>query len=248
MSGQCTQDAQSGLDPRSRLLCAFGLCVAVAVCRSWPAALAGLGFGAACLALNSGRWGMLARRLALVNVFFLGLLATVPLAVPGETLLRLGSLAFTREGLMLALHMTAKGNAIFLIFWGLVQPLSPPRLGSALSALGVPDKLCLILSLTFRYLDLMRHEWDRLVTAARLRGFTPGTSRRAWGTYGLLLALLFMRAMDKSAAIHQAMICRGFDGRFRSLGGLRWRTADTALGVAALAGIVLVAVLERGSA
>jgi len=30
--------------------------------------------------------------------------------------------------------VTAKGNAIFLIFWGMVRPLSPPRLGSALAA------------------------------------------------------------------------------------------------------------------
>ena len=35
--------------------------------------------------------------------------------------------------------------------------------------------------------------------------------------------------MDRAAAIHQAMICRGFDGRFRSLGAGGWRAADTAL-------------------
>lgn len=234
----------SGLDARSRLLGALGLSVAVAVCHTWPAALVGLGCGLAALSLGERRWGRLLRRLALVNVFFLGLLATVPLAVPGHALLRLWSLAYTREGLMLALHMAAKGNAIFLIFWGLVRPLSPPRLGAALAALGVPDKLCLILSLTYRYLDLMRQEWDRLSTSAKLRGFTPDTSIRAWRTYGLLLALLFMRALDKATAIHQAMICRGFDGRFKSLGCPRWRRADTALCLACCAAALAVAVLE----
>lgn len=233
-----------GLDARSRLLCALCVSVAVAVCHGWPAAYLGLACGLAAQALGDRQWGRLLRRLALVNVFFVGLLATVPLAVPGDALVMLGHMPFTRQGLLLALHMTAKGNAIFLVFWGLVRPLSPPRLGSALSALGVPDKLCLILALTYRYLDLMRHEWGRLVTSARLRGFTPGTNRRAWRTYGLMLALLFMRALDRSAAIHQAMVCRGFDGRFRSLGGLRWNGADTALAVAGLLAAAGITVLE----
>ena len=232
------------LDARARLICALVTSVAVAVCHSWPSAWLGLACGTASLAFGDREWGRLLRRLALVNVFFLGILATVPLAAPGDALFRLGSLAFTRQGLLLALHMTAKGNAIFLLFWGLVRPLSPPRLGSALAALGVPDKLCLILSLTYRYLDLMRHEWDKLATAARLRGFTPGSNLRSWRIYGLMLALLFMRALDRSAAIHQAMVCRGFDGRFRSLGGLAWRGADTALAVCSFLAVCGVVSLE----
>lgn len=235
----------SSPDGRSRLLGALVLSVAVALCGTWPAALAGLCLGAAALALGDRQWGRLLRRLALVNVFFLGIVATVPLAAPGDPLFTAGPLAYTRQGLFLALIMTAKGNAIFLAFWGLVRPLSPPRLGAALSSLGVPEKLCLIMSLTYRYLDLMRDEWNRLVTSARMRGFTPKTSPRAWRTYGLMLALLFMRALDRSSAIHQAMICRGFQGRFMSLGGRAWTFADTLLGLGCLAAAAAVTLLER---
>jgi len=60
----------------------------------------------------------------------------------------------------------------------------------------------------------------------------------------LLLALLFVRALDKASAIHQAMICRGFDGRFKSLGGLRWRVPDTLLGLASVLLVIGVAYLE----
>jgi len=229
------------LDGRSRLAGALALSVAAAVCQAWAGAAVALACGLCSLPLGWDGPGPLLKRMALVNVFFLGLLATVPLAVPGQPLFHALGLPFTRQGLLLAGLMTAKGNAIFLVFWGLVRPLSPPEFGAALSGLGMPDKLCLILALTYRYLDVMRREWDRLVTAARLRGFDPGTSRRAWSTYGLLLALLFIRAMDRAAAIHQAMICRGFDGRFRSLGARGWRAADTALclACAALAAAVL---------
>lgn len=234
----------SGPNARARLLGGVVLSVAVAVCHSWPPVAAGMVFGLAALALGDGGAGRLSRRLALVNVFFLGLLATVPLAVPGQSLFTLGPLAFTREGFQTALIMTAKGNAIFLIFWGLIRPLSPSRLGQALYSLGVPGKLCLILSLTYRYLDLMRQEWDRLFTAARLRGFNPGTSARAWRVYGLMMALLFMRALDKSTAIHQAMLCRGFDGRFRALEERPWRVVDTAFGLTCLLAGAAVAILE----
>jgi len=234
----------SDLDARSRLLCALALSVAIAVCHTWPSAILGMCCGIASLALGERQWGRLVRRLTLVNVFFLGILATVPFAVPGEALLRMGSLSFTREGLLLALHMTAKGNSIFLLFWGLVRPLSPPRLGAALSSLGVPDKLCLILSLTYRYLDLMRHEWSRLATSAKLRGFLPNLSGKTMRTYGLMLALLFMRALDRATAIHQAMICRGFDGKFRSLGGLRWKGKDTTLAMASTLAVAAVVWLE----
>jgi len=235
----------TGPDGRSRLLGALCLSVAVALCHAWPAAFAGLCLGAASLALGDRQWGRLARRLALVNVFFLGIVATVPLAVPGDALLTAGPFVYTRQGLSLALLMAVKGNAIFLAFWGLVRPLSPPRLGAALSSLGVPDKLCLIMSLTYRYLDLMRDEWNRLMISARMRGFTPKTSPRAWRTYGLMLALLFMRALDRSAAIHQAMVCRGFRGRFMSLGDDAWTVADTALGLACLFGAAGVTMLEH---
>ncbi len=233
-----------GLDARSRLLGALAVSVAAAVCRSWPAALAALACGLCALSLGGGAWSALARRLALVNVFFAGIVATVPLAVPGDPLFTVWGLAYTRQGLDAALVMAVKGNAIFLVLWGLVRPLSPAALGAALSRLGVPDKLCLILSLTYRYLDLMRLEWEKLATAARMRGFTPGRSPGTWRTYGLMFALLFMRALDRSTAIHQAMICRGFTGRFVSLGGPGWGLADTALSLACLAAAAAVACLE----
>lgn len=233
-----------GLDARGRILCALLLSVAVAVAHGWPAAWLGFAAGCAGLALSGPDWGSLVRRLGVVNIFFAGVVATVPLAVPGEILWRAGPLVFTREGLLLALLMTLKGNAIFLLLWGLVRPLSPPQLGSALAAMRVPGKLCLILTLTYRYLDLMRLEWRRLSDAAALRGFAPAFSVRTFRVFGLMLALLFLRALDRAGTIHQAMLCRGFQGRFKSLGGLCWKTADTALMAAGCLVALGVALLE----
>ena len=232
------------LDPRGRVLAAVAACVAVAVCRAWPPALAGLAFGGLCLLFSRPSLTALLKRWALVNVFFLGLVLTVPLGVPGEALLSLGPLAYSREGLWAAGLMAAKGNAIFAIFFALVAPLTPAELGAALSALGLPDRLILILALTSRYMAVMQAEWDRLVTAAKTRGFVPGTSRRAYATYGLMLALLLVRAMDRAVFIHQAMLCRGFNGRFPRLDRFAWGRLDTAFCLLAALVVAGVTTLE----
>ncbi|GFK94642.1 Energy-coupling factor transporter transmembrane protein EcfT [Fundidesulfovibrio magnetotacticus] len=234
----------TGLDARVRLAGCLALSVAVAVCRGWPAAWLGLALGAASLSLGPRGFAPFVRRLCFVNVFFLGVAATAPLSVPGEALFHVGPLAFSREGLMAGLHMALKGNAVFLIFRGLAAPVPPERLGQALSGLGVPDRLCLVLALCTRYLGLMRLEWERLFTAARLRGFDPSATLRAWKIYALMLALLLMRALDRARCVHQAMLCRGFDGRFRGLDPKPLGAADLALCLACLAGTAGVAFLE----
>ena len=223
----CGLPPAQSLDPRGRIVAALAASVAVAVCTAWPAALAGLAFGGLCLALARPNLGAFLKRWAVVNMFFAGLVLTVPLGVPGTPLFAAGPLVYSREGLLAASLMVTKGNAIFAVFYALVKPLTPAELGAALSSLGLPDRLILILALASRYLEVMQAEWNRLFTAAKTRGFTPGTSRRAWSTYGLMLALLLVRAMDRAVSIHQAMLCRGFNGRFPLLDRFTWSRRDT---------------------
>lgn len=244
--GRCSCGLKSArdLDPRARIVAALAASAAVAVCTAWAPALAGLAFGCLCLASARPSLRAFFKRLALVNVFFAGLVLTVPLSVPGTALFTAGPLAFSREGLLAAGLMAAKGNAIFAVFYSLITPMTPAELGAALSALGLPDRLILILALASRYLEVMQAEWNRLFTAAKTRGFVPGASRRAWSTYGLMLALLLVRAMDRAVSIHQAMLCRGFDGRFPLLDRFTWGRGDTAFCL--LTGLVVacVATLE----
>lgn len=232
------------LDPRGRIVAAVAACVAVAVSVTWAPALTGLAFGGLCLLLAWPSPKAFFKRWAFVNIFFAGLVLTVPLSTPGTVLFNLGPLAFSREGLWAAGLMAAKGNAIFVIFYSLVASMTPAELAAALSALGLPDRLILILALTYRYMDVMQAEWNRLVTAAKTRGFVPGTSRRAYATYGLMLALLLVRAMDRAVSIHQAMLCRGFNGRFPRLDRFTWGRFDTAFCLLAALVVAGVTALE----
>lgn len=217
------------LDSRTRVISALLLSFTIAACHTWYTIFLGFSLGLGSMLLSNGNWHLLILRLTQINIFFCSILLTVPLAVPGKTLIHYSFLSFSWEGLILALHMTAKGNAIFLIFYGLIAPLSPSQFGTALTNLGLSNKLSLIFALTYRYLDLMQKEWHKMFTSAKLRGFIPNTSYYSWRTHGLLLALLFMRILDRSASIHQAMICRNFSGHFRGLETLHWNLRDTTI-------------------
>ena len=210
------------LDPRVRLAMAalFSLCVALV--KEPLAAGAALTMAGAVLTLSAPPTGLLCKRVALVNVFVLFLWLTVPLTTPGEPFASMGPLTFSREGVELVWLVTLKSNAILLAFLALVTTMDSPTMGHALDRLGVPSKLVFLFLFTYRYLHVIADEWQRLVKAARLRGFTPRTGMHTYRTIGHLLAMVLVNSFDRSGRVYQAMILRGFQGRFASV--VRFRT------------------------
>ena len=216
------------LDPRVRILSGFGLSIIVALSHSWP--VIGLGSAAALALLITARvgprvvWG----RLIELNVFMLMVLLLVPFSMPGTPLFRLGPAAFTREGLILALAITAKGNAVVILLTALISTIETVALGHALNHLKVPDKLIHLFLFTVRYIDVLHHEYLRLRQAMRCRCFRVGMNRHTYRTLGNLVAVLLIRSLDRSERIMQAMKCRGFTGRFWMLDHFHTRGRDRA--------------------
>lgn len=197
----------------------------------------------AILGLSAPPPGLLCKRVALVNIFILFLWLTVPLTMPGTPLAALGPLTASREGVELVLLATLKSNAILLTFMALVTTMDSPTMGHALDRLGVPSKLVFLFLFTYRYLHVIADEWQRLVTAARLRGFAPRTGMHTYRTIGNLLAMVLVNSFDRSSRVYQAMVLRGFQGRFVSVVRFRARLKDAIfalLWLAATAGIVLM--------
>jgi cobalt/nickel transport system permease protein len=194
--------------------------------REPAAAAAALALSCAALALSKPPLAVLARRVAVVNTFVLFLWATVPATMPGETVLAVGPISFSREGLALAGLVTLKSNAILLAFLALVTTMDSPTMGHALDRLGVPPKLAFLFLFTYRYLHVIAEEWQRLVTAARLRGFVPRTGMRSYRTIAHLLAMVLVNSFDRSGRVYQAMILRGFEGRFVSVARFRAGRGD----------------------
>ena len=189
----------------------------VALGNRLPALAACLGAAVFLIGLARLRPSRLLWHLAVVNFFVLMLWLTLPLFTPGTVVGRLGPLRITREGLLHALLITVRSNAIILACTALLATMDMVRLGHALHHLGVPAKLVHVFLFTVRYLDIMHREYHRLRAAMKVRCFQPGTNRHTYRTYGYLVGMLLVNSSDRSERVLAAMKCRGFSGRLHIL-------------------------------
>lgn len=232
------------LDPRFRLGLAVMFSVAAALIRTPLAAGSALALAGAALALSCPPLGVLVRRLAVVNLFTLFLWLLVPATVPGAPAWRLGFVVFSQAGVDLASLVTLKSNAILLAFLALVATMDFPTLGHAMQRLGLPAKLVFLFLFSYRYVHVIADEWDRLRTAARLRGFVPATNVRTYGVIGNLFAMVLVSSFDRSRRVYQAMVLRGFEGRFATVARFRAQARDGLFAACGAAAVLMVVVLD----
>lgn len=216
------------LDPRFRLLAAVVLTVPAALLTSPVAAGGALLVGALLAFAARLPFGRLAKRLLAVNFFTLFMWIFLPFSTPGTPLTSVVGLEVTLEGLRLAGLITLKTNAVVLSLTALMGSIPVRDLGPAMQSLRVPDKLCHMLVFTHRYAVLIREELDRMNRAARARGFRPRTDMHTYRSYAWLAGMLLVRSWDRAERVRDAMICRGFSGRFHSLAIFRTSGRDVA--------------------
>ncbi|MFG1357429.1 cobalt ECF transporter T component CbiQ [Xanthobacter pseudotagetidis] len=201
------------LDPRTRLLGAFVAVVAVALLSSLPVlAVAALGALALALAAGPGAAALM-RRLVHLEGFMLVLLAFLPFTVPGTPLFGAPPLAASAEGFARALQILLKVNACGFLVFALLGGLEPVRIGAAALALKAPERLVQLFLLVVRYGGVLRAETARLQEAMRARAFAPRSSLHTWRTYGHMLGMVLVRALERAERVSEAMRCRGFAGR-----------------------------------
>lgn len=234
------------MDPRVRLAGATVWSVAVALLATAHAAWAALGLSALLALASRPPLGSLMRRLLAVNVFILFLWAVVPFSLPGTPAFDLWRLTASREGIALALTITLKSNAIVLCFIALVATIPVSELGHALRKLHVPDKLAYLLVFTYRYVFVMAGEYQRMRQAMKIRGFVPRTNLHTYRSLAYLAGMVLVRGLDRAERVYAAMLCRGFNGRFRSLNGLAASPLDFGFLIAMCAATAAVALFDLG--
>ncbi len=235
------------LDPRVKLAAVVVFSFVTAVSKSFSGPVLGLAAAIFLVVLARLDVRALCRRVAAVNLFILFLWAVLPFTqneATARVVWSYGFLQATDAGIRLALLITVKSNAILLAFIALASTMDTPSLGRAMTALKVPDKLGFLFLFTYRYVHVIAEKYERLRTAAALRGFVPRTNLHTYRTYGNLLAMVLVRSYDRSRRVYEAMLLRGFDGVFYSLREFCMTSKDKAFLACMLCFSCLLAVLE----
>lgn len=214
-------------DPRWRLAALVLAIICIAIIRNPLPAAAALIFAlaVAIVARVPRQWYL--NRIGLLCLALIPFIVVIPFTVDrGERLWEWRWLAITDAGLEVAAAMALK--TIALVTLALVLLASAPLHATlaAASKIGVPKLLVHLTLLTFRYVFLLLDEFNRLRIALRVRGFRNAMSMHAYRTVGQVTGTLLVRGSDRAEHVAQAMRCRGFDGRFRTLSTFQSTASD----------------------
>lgn len=114
----------------------------------------------------------------------------------------------------------------------LIATTSFPGICLALDKLKVPKVFVAQLLFLYRYLFVIAEEAMRVVRAVNIRTFGRKSFSRK--IFVSIIGILFVKTVERSERIYQAMCSRGFDGEIRLLKSNRIRFIDIAFAVAAI--------------
>jgi cobalt/nickel transport system permease protein len=202
------------LDPRIKICITRPYALVIALSNRIPVSLTALILSLVLLAVAGISARQVLKNLSMLFLFLALLWISLPLSIPGKTLLSAGPLNVSFEGLERVLSITIKSLAIVLFVIILLGTSTVFALVHGLSHLRFPKKLLYLAFLSYRYIHVVQQEYVRLRDAMKIRGFRPKTNLHTYRTFGYLIGMLLIRSFERSERIHQAMLCRGFHGEF----------------------------------
>jgi len=205
------------LDPRVRIIFAAAFSLVVALSAQFSVLMVAVAVSVLLVLTARLNLKEVVRRLTVVVGFLLLIWVILPITFEGDPLYHVYPFTITRQGVILSARITAKSIAILLTFMALLATMPIVTVGHALHGLRFPGKLVYLMLMTYRYIFVFEKEYGRLWTAAKIRGFRSGTNVHSYRTYAYLIGMLFVRASARAERVYQAMLCRGFNGRFYSL-------------------------------
>jgi cobalt/nickel transport system permease protein len=232
----------SSLDARWKLAAFFLAIFSVALLRH--PLHAGLALAGSCLLPVIGRLPLVWYATRLVEMGLLLFLFVVLLPFLMQDPIPLwGPVSVSASGLALAGLLLFKGLAILTLSLVLLTTTPLNDLLKAARLLHVPGLLVQLTLLAYRYIFVLGAELARLRIALRARGYRNRANRHSYQTIGRVAGSLLLRGHERAERVAQAMQCRGFDGRFRSITAFSTTPGDVLF--FALLGGAAIALLVR---
>ena len=215
------------------------------------ALLAGLALGV--IAASRLGMGFVQRRAAVALPFALAAV-TVAFSTPGRTLLAAPvlrwELSITDGGLIRFISILLKSWLSVQVAVVLTASTRFPALLQAMRSLRLPRVLVAIAGFTYRYIFVIGDEALRMMRARAARSGT-GRDRAGGGVLwrarvtGGMAGSLFLRSIERSERIYDAMLARGYNGEVRSLRPPVLRASDVLVALPFALALVAIQVIAR---
>lgn len=232
------------LDPRAKVIIVAAFSIVVALSDRFVALLPSILVAVSFVLLTRLSIKRVCLRLLKVNLLILMLWLSIPFTFEGETLFSLGPLTATREGVCLSAALTIKSNAIIMMLMAFIATMPVFTLGRALRTFHIPEKIVHLLSFTYRYFHVIHMEYLRLINAIKIRGFDPGNNFHTYRTYAYIVGMLLLNSNERANRVRQAMLCRGFRGKFYDLNEFSFRPLDWMIMVFSLFAVLGIGILQ----
>jgi cobalt/nickel transport system permease protein len=242
------------LDARVKLVVALAFIIATVLIPDgvWPALILQEALALGVVVLSQLGVGFVLQRAAVALPFALAAV-TLVFSVPGAPLatLALGrlTLTLTDAGLVRFISIMLKAWMAAQAAIVLAAATQFPALLQALRALYIPRVLVAMVGFTYRYLFVIADEALRML---RARSARSGASGRSGGgivwraqVAGGMAGSLFLRSLERSERIYDAMVARGYDGEVRMHETPRLAPGALMVGASALVVLALVQFLAR---
>ena len=202
------------LDPRVKLI--VGLFFSFLIALSNELKVLSLFFTAAVIIIISVKieFKYILKRLLLLNIFIIFIWIFIPFTFPGNEVFTVWQFSASKAGIIYALKITLRSNSIILLVISLLSTSRVLDLIHAMSRLKVPAKLIYLFFFVYRYLHVIKEEFNTIHNAMLLRGFKAKTNLHTYKSYAYLIAILLIKSHERSQKVYQAMVCRGFKGNF----------------------------------
>jgi cobalt/nickel transport system permease protein len=131
-----------------------------------------------------------------------------------------------RGGIWLRLLFIVKAITPSCAMLMLIVSTPYPRIFSLLSSV-LPEIIAAGLFMTYRTLFILLDMMDNFAAAIRIRGgFSPGSLYKNSANISRGIAMLLVRAVERSSRIYAVMVVRGYSGSMAEKSALRFHGAD----------------------
>jgi cobalt/nickel transport system permease protein len=245
------------LDARIKLILIALFIVNIALTSDavWLAYILLIGLAWGVIAASQLGFGFVLRR-SLVALPFALAAVTVLFSTAGHALLTVSvfgaTLSVTDTGLARFFSILLKSWLSIQVAVVLTASTSFPNLLQAMRSLYVPKILVSVVGFTYRYLFVIGDEALRMMRARASRSGSLSSDRRPGGgivwrarVVGGMAGSLFLRSIERSERIYDAMVARGYDGEVRVLCTPTLRLRDILIALFFASLLVLIQVIAR---